>query len=77
MFEDDVFVCENKYNERDKEIRRLKGLKVGQKREAVVCRAVALWLPTGTFLCSMPNRVSVCLSVCLCIDLYTQQCSVA
>ena len=29
MFEDDVFVCESKYNERDKEIRRLKGLKVG------------------------------------------------
>ena len=28
VFEDDVFVCENKYNERDKEIRRLKGLKV-------------------------------------------------
>ena len=76
MFEDDVFICENKYNERDKEIRRLKGLKVGQKREAAVCRTVTYWLPTGMFLCSMPNRVSICLSVCLCIDLCTQQCSV-
>ena len=42
VFEDDVFVCENKYNERDKEIRRLKGLKVGGEVEAAPGWAVGL-----------------------------------